>query len=50
MSLIISKLSKEVYAPLSPLTFFLSYIMLGGWKGLGSNKGWKGGSYKNLIK
>ena len=29
--------------PLAPLTFFLSYLVLGGWKGLGWSKGWKGG-------
>jgi hypothetical protein len=29
--------------PLSPLTFFLFYLVLGYWKGLGCSKDWKGG-------
>jgi hypothetical protein len=36
--------------PLSPLTFFLSYLVLGSWKGSGWNKGRKGERYKNLVQ
>lgn len=35
---------------LSPLVFFLFNLVLGAWKELGWDKGWKGGRYKNPIK
>lgn len=35
---------------LSPLVFFLFNLVLGAWKELGWDKGWKDGRYKNPIK
>lgn len=46
--LVCSKLSKEIYAPLSPLTLFSSYLVLGGrLEGTGIETD---GRFKNLIK
>jgi hypothetical protein len=42
------EIKRSTYA--FPLTFFLSHVVLGGWKRFWRNKCWKGESCKNPIK